>query len=288
VATTAGSQPDMIARLITQKLAEQWGKPVVVDNRPSGGGTIAAATVAKATADGHTLLYVLPNFVISAATQPVLPYDARRDFTAVTQIGLSTNVLTVASTLGVKTVQDFVALARAQPGKMIFGSGATGTAGHITGARFNLVAGIKVLHVAFKGGPDAAIEILAGRSHYTIATMGVALPFVKDGKLVGLAVTTPQRTPVLPDVPALGEIYAEFKRPETSHGIVAPAATPRAVVQQLNRDFRRALDLPDVKARLQSIAFTTLPTTPQDYDQLLAAQFESLARLAADIGLRPK
>ena len=193
--TTPGSQPDGIARMIGQKLSESWGRPVVIDNRPGAQGMLAAGMVAKAAPDGHTLLYVLPNFSISAALQPSLPYDPVKDFAGVIQIGFSTNVLVVTPTLGAKSVKDLVAIAKAQPGKIIFASSATGSAGHLTGARFNFITGIKVVHVAFKGGPDATLEILAGRSHYHVGTMGVTLPFIREGKLVALGVTTPQRAP---------------------------------------------------------------------------------------------
>src|SRR6185503_19645393 len=139
---------------------------------------------------------------------------------------------------------------------------AVGGASHLTGARFNLIAGIKVVTVAFKGGPDATIEVLAGRAQYHVGTMGVVLPFVKDGKLVALGVTTPQRAPVLPDVPTLGELLPEFKRPETSHGLVAPAGTPRPILNQLSKEIARILDLPDVKERLQNISYLSVPSTP--------------------------
>ena len=286
--TTAGGQPDAVARMIAQKMSEHWGRPVVMDNRPGAGGVLAASLVAKAAPDGHTLLYTLPNFAISAVLQPNLPFDPLKDFAGVSQIGMSTNVLIVAPALGVKSVKELIALAKAQPGKLIFGSGATGTAGHLSGARFGLIAGIRVVHVAFKGGPDATIEVLAGRSHYTIATMGVALPFIQDGKLLALAVTSPQRAPVLPGVPALAETQSEFARPETSHGLLAPAGTPRPVLNQISKEIARILDLPDIRERLQGIAYVYAPSTPEAYDKILRAQIETVSKLVRDAGLRPK
>jgi tripartite-type tricarboxylate transporter receptor subunit TctC len=288
VSTTAGGQPDTLARMIGQKMSENWGQPVVVDNRPGGGGTLAATMVAKAAPDGHTLLYALPNFAISVALQPSVPYDPFKDFAGATQIGITTNVLVASPALGVKSVKDFIALAKTQPGKLIFASSATGSASHLTGARFNFIAGIKVVHVAFRGGPDAMIEVLAGRSHYHVGTMGVTLPFIKEGKLVALAVASPQRASVLPDVPALGETMSDFKRPETSHGLLAPAGTPRPILNQLSKEIARILDLPDVKERTQSISYVTAPTTPEEYDKLRRAQIEGLSKLVRDAGLRPK
>ena len=288
ISTTAGGQPDMIARMITQKMHESWGQPVIVDNRPGGGGTLAATPVAKAAPDGHTLLYILPNFATSAVLQPSLPYDPLKDFAGASHIGMSTNVLVVSPTLGAKTLKELVALAKAQPGKLVHASSATGSASHLTGARLNLITGIKVVNVAFKGGPDATIEVLAGRASYHVGTMGVCLPFIKEGKLIALGVTTPQRAPVLPDVPTLGELLPEFKRPETSHGLVAPAGTPRPILNQLSKEIARILDAPDVKERLQNISYVSVPSSPEEYDKILRAQIEGLAKIVRDAGLKPK
>lgn len=288
VATTAGSQPDMLARIIAQKMSESWGSAVVMENRPGGGGILAASTVARATPDGHTLLYALPNFAISAVLQPSLPYDPFKDFAGASHIGISTNVLVASPALGAKSVSDLIALAKAQPGKLIFAASAAGSASHLSGARLNLIAGIKVVQVAFKGGPDATIEVLAGRSHYHVGTMGVVLPFIKEGKLLALAVLTPQRAPVLPDVPALGETLPEFTRPETSHGLLAPAGTPRPILNQISKEIVRILDLPDVRERLQGISYVSAPSTPEEYNRILRAQIETLSKLVRDAGLRPR
>lgn len=287
ISTTAGSQPDGLVRFIAQKMSENWGVPVITDNRAGGSGTLAAAPVAKAAPDGHTLLYVLPNFIISTGMLTSLPYDPEKDFTAVGNIGVSTNILVAAPSLGVKSVKDFNALALSQPGKMIFSTSAAGSAAHLSGIRFNMAAGIKVIHVAFKGGPDAMIEVLGGRAHYHLGTLGVTLPFIKEGKLTALAVTTP-RTPVLPEVPSLGEIYAEFQRPDTSHGLLAPAGTPRPVIQQIGKELLRILALPEMKERMQTIGFVATPGGPEEYDKILRAQIKSMSRLVRDAGLRAK
>jgi len=283
-----GGQPDTLARLIGQKMSESWGRPVVVDNRPGASGTLAASMVAKATPDGHTLLLAGVNFVSSAAMQPSLPYDPVKDFAGITRIGFGTLVLVVAPALGVKSVKDLIALATAQPGKIIFGSGATGTGTHLSGARFNRAAGIKVVHVAFKGQAEVMIETLTGRTHYSMGVLVAALPFIKDGKLVALAVHTPQRSPVLPDVPALVETLPEFKRPGISGGLLAPAGTPHAILNQISKEVARVLALPDVKERLQSMGLVPAPSTPEEYDKILRAQIETLSKVVIDAGLRPK
>jgi len=288
VSTTAGSQPDMLARMFGQKMTENWGQPVVVENRPGANGTLAAAPVAKGSPDGYTILYALPNFAIGAALEPNLPYDPVKDFAGVTQIGFTTNVLVVSPTLGPRTLADFIALAKSQPGKLIFGTSPTGSAAHLSGARFNVVAGIKTVHVAFKGGPEAAIEVMAGRIHYNIGTLGFLLQFIKDGRFLALAVTSPQRTPVLPDVPALGETLAEFRRPETSHGLLVPAGTPRSAITAVNKEMARILALPDVRQRTQDIGYTIDPSTPEEYNKILRGQIATLQKLVRDAGLRPK
>ena len=286
VPNPAGSQGDALARLIAQKLSDRWGQPVVVDNRTGGVGTVAGSTVVKAAPDGHTLLQTA-GFSISAVLQTNLPYDPLKDFAGVVQIGIGTQVLVVAPALGVKSVNDFIAFAKTQ-GKIIYGSSAVGTGSHLNGARFALAAGIKAVTVAFKGGPEATIEVMAGRVHYSSVTLFSALPHVNDGKLVALAVATPQRAPQLPDVPALAETFPDFKRPENSTGLLAPAGTPRPILVQISNDVARVLDLPDIKERLQGMGYFSAPSTPEEFDNILRAQIETLSRVVTDAGLRPK
>ena len=286
--TAPGSQPDMIARLIIPKMSEHWGKPVILDNRTGAGGALAAGVVAKATADGHTLLYVLPNFVISPAVHPHFAYPSIDEFVGIGQIGFSTNVLVASPALGAKTVKDFIALAKGQPGKLIIGSTGATSAGGLSGARFNLMAGIKAVSVQYKGGPELMIEILSGRAHYAVTTMGTGLPLIKEGKLVALGVTTPQRASVLPDVPALGEILPEFRQSETSHGLLAPVGTPRAILQQVSREVARVLDLPDIKDKLNGISFVIAPSTPEAYDKIVRQQKTVITNLVIAAGLRGK
>ena len=287
VSNPPGSQGDTLARMISLKLSDTWGRSVVVDNRSGGAGTLAAGTVAKATPDGHTLLSTA-GLAINAAMQPNLPYDSIKDFAGVAQIGIGTQVLVVAPTLGVKSVSEFITLAKAQPGKLIYGSSAVGTGSHLNGARFALSAGIKLVTVAFKGGPEATIELIAGRTHFSSVTLFSALPFINDGKLLGLAVATPQRSPLLPDVPALAETMPDFKRPENSTGLFAPAGTPRPILNQISKDVARVLELPDIKERLQGMGYIAAPSTPEELDKIHREQIETISRVSREAGLRPK
>jgi tripartite-type tricarboxylate transporter receptor subunit TctC len=287
VSNPAGSQGDTLARMISQKMSESWGRAVVVDNRTGAAGTLAAGMVAKATPDGHTLL-LTAGLAINAAMRPSLPYDSVKDFAGVSQVGFGTQVLVVAPALGVKSVNELIALGKAQPGKLIYGSSAVGTGSHLNGVRFALAAGIKVVTVAFKGGPEATIELVAGRTHLSSVTLFSALPFVSDGKLLALAVATPQRSPLLPDVPTLGETLPDFQRPENSTGLFAPAATARPVLNHIAKEVARVLDLADIKDRLRSIGYVPAPTTPEELDKITREQIETLSKLSRDAGLRPK
>lgn len=282
-----GGGADTSARMVARKLSESWKQAVVIDNRPGGGGTLAALQVARAAPDGYTLLWAGANFAISAALQPSLPYDPFKDFAGISRIGFGAGVL-VAPAGGVKSVNELIALAKAQPGKIIFGSAAVGNGPHLTGARFNHLAGIKVVTVAFKGAQETMIQVMGGRAHYGITTLVAALPFIKDGKLLALAVNTPQRAPVLPDVPALAEMLPEFKRPEASSGLLAPAGTPRPILNQISREVARILDLPDIKEWHQTMGLIRAPSTPEEYDKLLREQIEILSKLVVDIGLKAK
>jgi tripartite-type tricarboxylate transporter receptor subunit TctC len=285
VSTTPGTPPDTIARMMGEKMSASWGQPVVVDSRPGAGGALAAGMVAKAAPDGHTLLMV-SGFAITAALQPNLPYDSLKDFTRVGQLGHMGGGLFVAPALGAKSIKELIALAKAQPGKIIYGSNQAGSGSHLTGARFIRAAGIKVISVAFKGSPEAMIEVLAGRTHYTLGPLATALPFIKDGKLLALAVLS--HSPLLPGVPTLAETLPEFKRTEASYGLLAPAGTPRTILHQINKEAIRILDLPDIKGRLQPMGFVNAPSTPEEYDRILREQIDVLSVVAKDLGLKAK
>jgi tripartite-type tricarboxylate transporter receptor subunit TctC len=280
-----GSPSDILARTLAPRLAERWGRPVLIENRTGGAGTVQAATVAHATPDGHTLLLISAQFAIGAALRPKgLPYDPVKDFAGVTQIGYSTSALLVNPALGVKSLKEFVALAQSKPGKLLFSSGGGGSSTHISAERFNFATGIKGTHVGFKGTPDAILEVLGGRVQYCLVGLGSAMPLIKDGRLLALAVSTPQRTPLLPDVPAIAELYPGFGR-DGSHSIMAPAGTPLPIRTQISADVARILEQPDVKTKLQDMAYTIAPTTPQEHDAIIREQIKSFTDIARRIGL---
>ena len=282
-----GGGVDLLARVIAHKMSEDWGQATVIENRTGAGGTIGTAAVAKATPDGYTLLVSSPSFAVTAATHPNLPYDPLKDFAGVTRIGFSKTVLVVTPTLGVKTLKDFIELARARPGKILFSSSGAGGSSHINGERFRLAAGFKPVHVAFKGSSDAMLEVVAGRVHYVITGLTSTLPYIRDGRLVALAVATPVRSPLLPDVPALAETLPGYKR-DGSHVMLAPAGTPRPVLKQLSSEVQRIFELPDVKERVSHFDFLLAPTTPEELDKILRADIQTFTEVATLAGLRAK
>jgi tripartite-type tricarboxylate transporter receptor subunit TctC len=285
VAGAFGSPSDMLARILQPKLSESWDKPVIVENRTGGAGTMQAATVARATPDGHTLLLISGQFPIGAALRPkTLPYDTLRDFSGVTQIGFSTSALLVNPSLGVKTLKEFVAMAHARAGKLLFSSGGAGSSTHISAERFNYAAGIKATHVGFKGTPDAILEVLGGRTQYCLVGLGSAIHLVRDGKLLALGVNTPKRTPLLPDVPAIVELYPNFGL-DGSHTIFAPAGTPLGIRTQISRDVARILELPEVKNRMQEMAYNVDTSTPQELDAIIREQIKSFRDIGIRVGL---
>jgi tripartite-type tricarboxylate transporter receptor subunit TctC len=288
VPSSPGGPPDVLARVIGPKMSEAWGQPVVIENRTGAAGTLAGAMVAKAAPDGYTLMLAPVGFTTNAVMQTNLPYDPLKDFAGVTQLGFPVTVLIGAPALGMKSLKDLIALGKAQPGKVLFASAGAGSAAHLSGERVRLAAGIKVVHVGFKGQPEATLEVLAGRVHYAVVALGGVQALIKDGKLTGLGVTSPQRSPLLPDVPALGETLPAFKRPEATGGLLAPARTPRPVLDQINKEIARIFALPEVIERFHAISYFPLLSTPEEYDRIRRAQIESLSRLVREAGLLPK
>jgi tripartite-type tricarboxylate transporter receptor subunit TctC len=279
---SAGSSLDITARLLGPKLADIWGQPVVIENRTGAGGSIASSMAVHATPDGYTLLMITSAFAINAVLRPAVGYDPLRDFTSVAQIGYPTGVLAVSPVLGAKSVKALIALAHERPGKILFGSSGAGSGIHLTAERFRMAAGIKVTHVAFKGQPEMLIEILAGRVHYGFPSLGPALGMIRDGRILALAVLTPKRSPLLPDVPAISEVFPTFRR-DVTHALVAPAKTPQAIVNKVSKDVARVLDMPDVKKQMEAIDFIPAPTSPEAFDQVLRGMlvtFEEVARAA--------
>ena len=283
---TAGSSTDIHARMVGKKMSENWGQQVVVINRPGGGGIVAGSIVARAAPDGYTLLYHGPGFAVSATLYSKLPYDPLKDFAAVTQIASTPFVLVVGPSLGVKSVNDLIALAKRKPGQLNFGSAGIGGATHLSGEQFRFAADINVVHVPYKGTPEALIDTMAGRIQYFISPIAPALSFIKDGRLLALAVTTAQRSPVLPNVPTVAETALPGFEMEGWGGLWAPANTPKAVLNQLSNEVARILALPDIRERLQSEGVVPKSSTPEEFAKFTRAEIEKLGKVVKASGMR--
>jgi tripartite-type tricarboxylate transporter receptor subunit TctC len=286
VGFTPGGQPDIAARVVAPKLYEALGQQVVVDNRPGAGSTIGTRIVAEASPDGHTLLSVSASHVISPVIYTNLAYDVKKDFAGVSMMATACYVLTVAPSLGIKSVQELITLAKAKPGQLNYGSAGTGSATHFAGELLKHSSGIDVLHVPYKGIPEALTDTISGRVQFFMAPIGSSLNLIRDGKLRALGVSTPARVRVQPDIPTIAESGVPGFRWESWSGLLAPAKTPRPVIDKLNREITRVLRLPDVQQRLTAIGLEPVPTTPAEFDKLIAEQLVVVAKLAKTAGIQ--
>lgn len=278
-----GSPSDALARTIGPKMSERWGQPVVMDNRPGANGVTGTAIAAKATPDGHTLLITSASFVTSAVMHAKLPYDPRKDFTGVMQLAPSAGVLVVSPFLDVKSLKEFIALAKARPGGIYFGSGGIGMGTYINAERFRFAAAINAAHVPFADTQQSLIETATGRVQYCFAAVMGALPFLKERKLIALGVNTPH--PLLRDVPTISDMLPTFED-AGSYMLLAPAATPRLIVEQIANEVTRILNLPDVKQSLLAEGLVPATEPPGEYNETLRSQLDSLAKFVRTAGIK--
>jgi tripartite-type tricarboxylate transporter receptor subunit TctC len=250
---TAGSATDIMARTVAKRLFEQLGQPFVVENRPGAGGTIGMAAVARAEADGHTVLIHSSSYTITPTTYPNTPYDTVRDLTGITPLALLPQVLVISPDKGIKTVQDLVRAAKAKPGQMNFASAGVGTATQLNAERFRLGAGIEVVHVPFKGTPEALTEVLAGRVDYYFCPVNAVLQLVKDKKLLGLAMGSSKRSAALPDLQTTLEAGVPNSDYNFWVGMAVPSKTPREIVTRLHHETAKALDDKEVRASMAKL-----------------------------------
>jgi tripartite-type tricarboxylate transporter receptor subunit TctC len=283
---SAGSASDILARTLASRLSENWGQPVVVENRPGAGTTLGADVVAKAAPDGHTLLINSAAFAASAAIYPKLPYDPLADFAPVSQIAIAPIVVVVAPSLGAKSIKDLVELAKGQPGQTSFGSSGVGSSTHFAGEQFKLAAGLNVLHVPYKGPSEALVDTMTGRIQYSFSPVVPALPLVADGKVLALGVTTAQRSQVLPQVPTVAEAGVPGYEYQDWWGAFAPAKTPRAVIDKIGKDIARVLEPADVAKRMLDQGTEAKPSTPDEFTDFVRAKIEAARKVAALSGIR--
>ena len=282
----AGSATDVVPRVVLEPLSAQFGQPIVVENRGGAGTTIGAAMVAKAEPDGYTLLATSSAHTLVPTVYPRAPYDTAADFAAVVSLGTSPNVLVVSPAKGFKTAQDLVAAAKARPGALNFASAGVGTATHLSAERFRMAAGFEAVHIPFRGGAESITEVLSGRADFLFAPLGTALPQVRAGSLVALAVSSPERATLLPDVPSVLELFPNSDYPFWI-GIFMPAKTPSDIIEKFHREAMKAMQLPNVKERLQTLGMEPMPLTPAEFDARVRAEIGTTGVLAKAAGLQP-
>jgi tripartite-type tricarboxylate transporter receptor subunit TctC len=283
----AGSATDVVPRIVLEQLSAQLGQPIVVENRGGAGGTIGSAMVAKADPDGYTILVNSSAHTITPSIYPNLSYDVMRDFATVAAIGNVPNVLIIAPAKGLKTVQEFVAAAKAKPGSFNFASVGIGSAVHLSAERFRLSAGYEAVHIPFKGGAEALTEVIAGRVDYYFCPIATALPHIRDGRLLGLAVSSPTRASTMPELTTT----LEAGYPDSDYtfwiGVFMPSQTPADIVAKFHQELQKALQAPAVKDKLAALGVEPMPLTTAEFDAQVKQEVARYATFAKAAGLKP-
>jgi tripartite-type tricarboxylate transporter receptor subunit TctC len=280
VGFTPGGGPDITARHVAQRLSERLKQQVIVENRPGAGGTVAAGQVARSAPDGYTLLSVSSAHAAAAAIYSKLPYDTLKDLAGITETASSKYVLVVPPSLGVKSVGELVSAAKARPGQINFTSAGVGSGTHFAAEIFKSMAAIDVVHVPNKGIPEAMNETVAGRVQFFMAPIANGMNLVRDGRLVGLGVSSRHRDALLPQVPTIDEAGVAGYQQELWFGLLGPAGLPRPVMVRLNTEIGRILADEETKNRWAPIGMEPRPTSPEDFDRLIRSEIELYSRIA--------
>ncbi|HJQ56618.1 MAG TPA: tripartite tricarboxylate transporter substrate binding protein [Vineibacter sp.] len=283
---TAGSSTDIVARALSERLSGALGQPVVVENKPGAGGRVGADFVAKSPADGYTILVNSSAHTVNAAIYTDLPFDTAKDFAAITALANLPNVLIIAPSKGIKTIAELVAYAKARPGQLNFASAGVGSGTHMNAEKFRARAGFTHTHVPFRGTPEAITEVMNGRVDVYFAPLNAALPFIKDGRVLALAVGTAQRSPLLPDVPTTIEAGVPASDYDFWVGMLAPAKTPAPIITRLHAETVKALQSPELAERLTSLGATPMPMTPEKFDAFIRAELAGNAEIVKDAGIK--
>jgi tripartite-type tricarboxylate transporter receptor subunit TctC len=283
----AGSTTDIIARAITDKMGQSMGQTLVVDNRGGASGTIGQQAVATAAPDGYTIMIHSSSHTVSPSTFAKLPFDTVGDFAAVTPISSTPNVLVISPAKGIKSVQELVAKAKAEPGKMNFASAGQGSATHLNAEKFKMAAHIDATNIPFKGSAEAVTEVLAGRVDYYFSPIAPVIGQIKEGQLLALAVGSPKRASALPDVPTTTEGGVPGSEFNFWIGMMAPAKTPRDIVNRLHDEVLKALASPEVKERFLKLGADAWTMKPEEFDAYIKTEIQANAKLVKAAGLSP-
>jgi tripartite-type tricarboxylate transporter receptor subunit TctC len=286
VPQSPGASTDLTARLIAQKLSAAFGQPVVVDNRPGAGSIIGTDLVAKAAPDGYTLLVVASSITLNPSLHRNLPFDVLRDLAPITQLSAFPNLLTVHPALPVKSVKDLIALAKAKPGSLNYGSSGSATGTHLSAELFKYMTGIDMVHVPYKGGGPAVQALLGGQVQLNFATIVSVLPHVRSGKLRAIAVTTAKRSPSMPEIPTIAESGVPGYDHGPWNGFLAPARTPRAVIARLNEETARILHLPETKAVFTNEGAEPVGNKPEEFGAIIKAETAKWGKVIQSAGIK--
>jgi tripartite-type tricarboxylate transporter receptor subunit TctC len=286
VGFAAGGPSDVAARTIAQKLTEKWGQQVIVDIRPGAGGNIASEIVAKAPADGYTLLEPAFAHAVNPFLYSKLPFDTLKDFAPVLLFASIANVLVVHPSIPAQSVKELIAFAKTRPGQLSYGSSGNGTASHLAGELLNLMGGIKIAHIPYKGLAPAHTEVMGGQIGLLFDGIVTGIPAVKAGRLRALAVTTVKRWQGTPDIPTMSEAGLTGFEVNSWYGLIAPAGTPREIIMKLNTEVARSLREPDARERLYSIGAEPMNNTPEEFAAYINAEMAKWSKVVKTAGIR--
>ena len=284
----AGSSMDIVCRVLAQKLTEAWNQTVIVDNRAGAGGNFGADLVAKSAADGYNILFASSSFSIAPSFYKKLSYDALRDFDAVTQLSSRNNVLTVVPSSPVTSVKELIALAKAKPGQLSFGSGGgTGSSDQMVGELFKLMAGVDIVHVPYKSGPQAMNDLIGGQISIYMGGIPVQLPMIKAGKVKALGTSGLKRSPQLPDVPTIAEAGVPGYEVDVWYGLFAPHGTPRPIIDKIAAESIRIMQAPDMRERWSAVGVEPAGTRPKEFDAKFRDEIAKWTKVVTTAKLAP-
>jgi tripartite-type tricarboxylate transporter receptor subunit TctC len=280
-----GGSTDILARLVAAKLTETWGQSVIVESKPGGGTAIGTDFVAKSPPDGYTLLMATSAYAVNFSLFQKLPFKPG-DFTAVTNVGQTPNVLVVHPSVPAKSVKELIALLKARPGQLNYGSGGVGGSTHVAMELFKLLAKVDIVHVPYKGGGVSVTNIVAGEVTMGFGNLTAVVPFAKAGRLRALAVSSAKRSPLLPEMPTMAEAGVPGFQASTWNGLIVPAATPKDIVAKLNADTVRVLRAPDMRERLAANALEAIADSPAEFNAFIAEEIARWAKVVKASGLK--
>jgi tripartite-type tricarboxylate transporter receptor subunit TctC len=281
-----GGGTDILGRLIADRMTAGLGQPVVTENRGGAGGNVGAEAAARSAPDGYTIVLVAPSLAISPSLYSKLNYDPVKDFAPVSLVATVPNVMVTHPSVPADTLAEFIRFAKTKPGGMNFGSGGSGTSNHLAGELFNIVAGVKLVHVPYKGVNLAMNDVLSGQIHLVVIGVPAAAPHIKAGKLRALALVAPQRASALPEVPTVAEAGLPNFEVTTWYGILAPAGTPKPIVTRLNAELVKIMHAPEMKDRLATMATDPVTSTPEEFADYIKREIVKWAEVVRQAGLK--